>query len=715
MENRYDETLLDDIFIRSQRLEFLTQFQVQLPLSNILHSTRLIQRDQNSGDAIRNGQLFLASKEEFPRASEIIKNIKIEPSKEIFMSFNDRSQECYQTAIVSSILKARKSTSDEFHNFFNESMKKDFQCSDLTVDQSVITMPLNHIEGRYLKDSKMELTMYANAYITALSNNQNDIFEGFLNAVPTYLFSFLGENQMSFYDNFRIMNILKKNINDIKKGALEFLEIRMKRFIQNEVNSNLTKAKRGGTIGIIQAIQGYLNLQRHKFYQSSWAVIYYALRCGELQAALEFTLAHNSDFDKDVRIALQLRAEGHDIDEKRRNSLASYLTREATSISCDPFKVLSLSILTKIKNSIPENDVIQTIDDWLWLRLQLVDDIEDIAEEFKEKKVIFSDPANPFLHGQILMLIGQFEEAAKWFLSCNNNVQCNLHIVLLMHITKFIGSELLFNEFNSPLLDYAMKVFPGSPTNAIRYLSYINNKDERINAIAQLIVDVDNGSIVFDSRNEMSSISQFLVPTEQNAVLELAAQKSKMMDQIEKANEFYILLGDYKSVVELECNQLCQYIEGFFDIDIIPKTITVYNDILDSGINVPPQLFEDFRILLRISCACRFIRNISKENKIDSYQKAINEIEAADIIPLSKSRVYDYLERANNYSSYLQRIIPTTLYVALNSYVNLYNLINNRNENLKEKGESLISFAGSISYLPMKIQKEILDLSLEFD
>lgn len=260
-----------------------------------------------------------------------------------------------------------------------------------------------------------------------------------------------------------------------------------------------------------------------------------------------------------------------------------------------------------------------------------------------------------------------------------------------------------------------MKVFPASPTNAIRYLSLINNKDDRINAIAQLIVDVENGSVVFDSQNEMSSISQFLVPTEQNTVLELAAHKSEMMDQIEKANGFYILLGNYQKAIELECNQLCQYIEGFFDIDILPKAISIYNDILDSGISIPPHLFDDFRILLRISCACRFIRNVSKENKIDSYQKAINEIESADIIPLSKSSVYDYIERSHNYSSYLQRVIPTTLYIALTSYVNIYNLINNRNENLKEKGEALITFAGNLSYLPMKIQKEILDLSLDFD
>ncbi|KAH0787469.1 nuclear pore complex protein [Histomonas meleagridis] len=691
------------------RLETLSQFQIQMPLTDIIHSTRMIQKDQNNDDAIRKGQHFLAGNEDFPRSAEILRNLKIETVEEDnYLSFSDRSQECYQTSIVSSITNVHQITHKQFQNFFNENLQNYIQGHHESVEQSSIAVPVNQIEGKVLEGTKMELTSSANSFIIALTSNPNDILEGFLETVSSPLFSYLGELQKPYCDIFIILNTLRKYPSDIIAGSLEFLEEKAKRFIQIEVNSNLSKAKRGGTIGIIQTIQGYLNIQRHKFYQSSWAVIYYALRCGEINSALEYANAHSTDFDNDVILALKLRSMGHELDESRYNSLVSSLNREATLVTQDPFKILSLAVLTGSR-IIPSNDVINTIEDWLWLMLHLNPDLNSISNEFHEKNVVFSDSSNPFLHGQILLLIGQFEEAAEIFLNDSNNIQCNLHSVLIMHITKFISSKLLYNNIKSPLLDYAKKLFKASPLNSIRYLSYIDSSADRIKAISDLIIEVDNGEIIFNSQTEMSYISQILIYSEQNLVLETAAKESELQDQLTKSSKFYRLIPDYSSVIRIECKKLCQYIQGFINNDIVPNIILTYNEMSKYQIDINPQLFEDFRALLRIGCAFRLF-NV---DKIDAYQKALNEIEASELIPLSKLRVKEFTERLKHRNDFVKNVLPATIIMNMKALVKVNSLEKNMAEGIKERSDALMAFAGMLE-MPTKMQKELLDLQLEF-
>ena len=62
-------------------------------------------------------------------------------------------------------------------------------------------------------------------------------------------------------------------------------------FIQLTVNANLREAARGAIPGTEQLIQSFLNIRRANFAAledgNIWPMIYYALRCGHVHAAVD--------------------------------------------------------------------------------------------------------------------------------------------------------------------------------------------------------------------------------------------------------------------------------------------------------------------------------------------------------------------------------------------------------------------------------------------
>ena len=212
------------------------------------------------------------------------------------------------------------------------------------------------------------------------------------------------------------------------------------------MDANLKDAKRGGAIGFIHTIEGYLKHRHSKYVNSQWAVVFYAIRCGESLSAYEYARTH--DLHTDVVTAIQYYSKNIQLTGKIQESLSSYLNTEFSSPKFDKYKIFTLSILTKYSN-IPKLEKL-AIQDWLWLYLQFVDTPK--LDDKGKLQVILPDlnQSDEVLRGQVLLISGLFEDAAKWFLDRKENIRDNLHIVLALYLSGLIKS----NELIDPLIRY---------------------------------------------------------------------------------------------------------------------------------------------------------------------------------------------------------------------------------------------------------------------
>jgi hypothetical protein len=187
-------------------------------------------------------------------------------------------------------------------------------------------------------------------------------------------------------------------------AAVRFLETQAYRYIVNEVNKNLRKADRGGRIGFIDTICGYLTLELRR--RTAWAILYYALRCGAIEAARGYVRDGSSDFDQDIIESLDIYSTDMSLSPGLEGSLKRYLRDEAIRNERDEFKIASLAVLVR-SQEVPELKIVSSFEDWLWLRLRLGTPLASIFAELKQ-----DDFKDRLLWGEILLVCAHCSEAA---------------------------------------------------------------------------------------------------------------------------------------------------------------------------------------------------------------------------------------------------------------------------------------------------------------
>ena len=159
-------------------------------------------------------------------------------------------------------------------------------------------------------------------------------------------------------------------------GSIRYLSNLTRRVIKEEVNKNRNNVKRGGAIGIIPTIESYIKLQKSEFSDSPWAILYYAMRCGVREELFQFLEKeeNKSFFPDNIKSALEMHFQHLPLDESVANDLEKYHARDVTMKKIDPYKTIILSILTK-KHIVPDSQrIIKSLEEWLWIRMQYLDD-----------------------------------------------------------------------------------------------------------------------------------------------------------------------------------------------------------------------------------------------------------------------------------------------------------------------------------------------------
>ncbi|KTW29977.1 linker nucleoporin NIC96 [Pneumocystis jirovecii RU7] len=325
---------------------------------------------------------------------------------------------------------------------------------------------------------------------------------------------------VSYIDDFSLKSTMFKKI---ISGAKSFLEVQFFSLIEKEISKHPHDAKLGGVPSVENKIRAYLNL---KFMKNGkwtkknleivnnipiWAFLFYFIRCGYLEEAVQYTLKHENLFQKiEKTFPIYIKAYSMSPNGKLPRQLNDRLHAEYNqrirfvTETSDPYKYVIYKIIGRCelsKRSLPE--VLPLAEDYMWLQLSLARSIQDSGESIHERytledvqKTLLSfgakhfNPkgANPIVYFQLLLLSGQFERAVHYLYSYHPVDAVHFAIALayygLLHIPTIdncLETELLsINDKNIACLNFSRllcvyaKTFQKSdPKIAIDYLCLI--------------------------------------------------------------------------------------------------------------------------------------------------------------------------------------------------------------------------------------------------
>ncbi|PWA15460.1 hypothetical protein CCH79_00020719, partial [Gambusia affinis] len=166
------------------------------------------------------------------------------------------------------------------------------------------------------------------------------------------------------------------------RQALGFLENRYKSFTMGTVFGNLHQAQLGGVPGTYQLVRSFLNIKLpgplpgmqdgEVEGQPVWAVIYYCLRCGDLNAAMTVvSRAQHQLGDFKSWFQEYMSSPDKRLSPASENKLRLHY-RRALRNSADPYKRAVYCLIGKCDVNDSHGEVADKTDDYLWLKLNQV-------------------------------------------------------------------------------------------------------------------------------------------------------------------------------------------------------------------------------------------------------------------------------------------------------------------------------------------------------
>jgi len=225
---------------------------------------------------------------------------------------------------------------------------------------------------------------------------------------------------------------------------LRFYEV-----LQNEINKRPQEARVGGIPSVENKIRGYLNLMFSKNGQWTkpnleivnntpiWALIFYFLRSGHAEEALDFTMRNEAMFQKMERsfssyLKAYVTAPNNRLPQQLHDRLHTEFNQRIKFLdaSSDPFKHAVYKLIGRCdlsRRSLPE--ILPLAEDWMWLQLVLCSEINDASQPLYEqlsldhlqRTLLQYGPrhfnpkgTNPGPYYQFLMMVGLFERSVHY-------------------------------------------------------------------------------------------------------------------------------------------------------------------------------------------------------------------------------------------------------------------------------------------------------------
>uniref|UniRef100_A0A671V3Z2 Nuclear pore complex protein Nup93 n=1 Tax=Sparus aurata TaxID=8175 RepID=A0A671V3Z2_SPAAU len=499
------------------------------------------------------------------------------------------------------------------------------------------------------------------------------------------------------------------------RQALSFLENSYKNYTMVTVFGNLHQAQLGGVPGTYQLVRSFLNIKLPGPLPGMqdgeieghpvWAVIYYCLRCGDLNAAMQVVNRVQHQLG-DFKTWFQeyMNSPDRRLSPTSENKLRLHYRRVLRN-SADPYKRAVYCLIGKCDISDNHGEVADKTEDYLWLKLNQVCFDDDgssspqdrltlpqlqkqLLEDYGESH--FSASQQPFLYFQVLFLTAQFEAAVAFLFRVERLRSHAVHVALVLFELRLLlkssgqSAQLLSQEPGDPpmvrrlnfirlLMLYTRKFESTDPREALQYFYFLRNeKDSQgenmfMRCVSELVIesrefDMLLGRLEKDGSRKPGVIDKFAGDT--RAIISKVALEAENKGLFEEAVKLYELAKNPDKVLEL-MNRLLSPVIAQASAPQSNKerlkntAVAIAERYRSQGIAGEKSVDSTFYLLLDLT-------TFFDEYHAGHVDRAYDVMERLKLLPLSQDSVEERVAAFRNFSDEVRHNLSEVLLATMN-------------------------------------------------
>ncbi|KAM9816270.1 nuclear pore complex protein Nup93 isoform X2 [Syngnathus typhle] len=542
--------------------------------------------------------------------------------------------------------------------------------------------------------------------------------------------------------------------------ALVFLENSYKNFTMVTVFGNLHQAQLGGVPGTYQLVRSFLNIKLPGPLPGMqdgdieghpvWAVIYYCLRCGDLNAAMHvIDQVQHQLGDFKTWFQEYVNSPDRRLSPTSENKLRLHYRRVLRN-SADPYKRAVYCLIGKCDVSDNHGEVADKTEDYLWLKLNQVCFDDDGGSSTQDRLTLpqlqkqlledygeshFSASQQPFLYFQVLFLTAQFEAAVAFLFRVERLRSHAVHVALVLYELRLLltssgqSAQLLSQEPGDPptvrrlnfirlLMLYTSKFKSTDPREALQYFYFLRNEKDRqgenmfMRCVSELVIesrefDMLLGKLEKDGSRRPGVIDKLAGGTR---AISKVASEAENKGLFEEAVKLYELAKNPDKVLEL-MNRLLSPVIAQINAPQSNKerlkntALAIASRYRSQGIAGDKFIQSTFYLLLDLV-------TFFDEYHAGHMDRAYDVMERLKLLPLSQENVEERVAAFRNFSDEVRHNLSEVLLASMNILCTQYKRLRGApagtpgraqrtlddRDTLRGQARALITFAGMIPY-----------------
>uniref|UniRef100_A0A669DQN6 Nuclear pore complex protein Nup93 n=1 Tax=Oreochromis niloticus TaxID=8128 RepID=A0A669DQN6_ORENI len=499
------------------------------------------------------------------------------------------------------------------------------------------------------------------------------------------------------------------------RQALAFLENSYKNYTMVTVFGNLHQAQLGGVPGTYQLVRSFLNIKLPGPLPGMqdgeieghpvWAVIYYCLRCGDLNAAMQVVNRMQHQLG-DFKTWFQeyMNSPDRRLSPTSENKLRLHYRRVLRNCA-DPYKRAVYCMIGKCDINDNHGEIADKTEDYLWLKLNQVCFDDDgssspqdrltlpqlqkqLLEDYGESH--FSASQQPFLYFQVLFLTAQFEAAVAFLFRVERLRSHAVHVALVLYELRLLlkstgqSAQLLSQEPGDPpmvrrlnfirlLMLYTRKFESTDPREALQYFYFLRNEKDNqgenmfMRCVSELVIesrefDMLLGRLEKDGSRKPGVIDKFAGDT--RAIISRVALEAENKGLFEEAVKLYELAKNPDKVLEL-MNRLLSPVIAQVSAPQSNKerlkntAVAIAERYRSQGVAGDKSVDSTFYLLLDLM-------TFFDEYHAGHVDRAYDVMERLKLLPLSQDSVEERVAAFRNFSDEVRHNLSEVLLATMN-------------------------------------------------
>uniref|UniRef100_A0A1A9WVB1 Nuclear pore protein n=1 Tax=Glossina brevipalpis TaxID=37001 RepID=A0A1A9WVB1_9MUSC len=556
--------------------------------------------------------------------------------------------------------------------------------------------------------------------------------------------------------------------------AKKYLENRYKVYMSTIISKNLREARRGGVPSTFNLVSTFVGLTFNKSNcfglhdsiegKPLWPMVYYCLRCGDVQSALRCVQMGGAGHEDLIQILEdKCNKPEQKINSKLEGQVKLHYCNKIKN-SADPYKKAVYCIVVGCDINEHHLEVAKTTDDFLWMQLSILrTDATDsgesltysglqvmILEKYGEKH--FKANEQQHLYFQVLALTGQFEAAIEFLARSEKYRVHAVHIALALNEMMLIVGP---RNVQEPLLSidiedaipmrrlniarlimlYVKKFEMTDPAEALQYFFFLRNlkdPDGRnlfLVCVSDLAIECRNydllfGKIMPNGVADGGLLQQFeCVNFDSRTAANIVADELVRKGMFEDAIKLYDLADMQSQSLRYLSLLLSQVIHQSSKKGSLRERLAILASefserLRGSRIECDPQIVVTFHLLNELVSFFDYYH----ERK---YQLALQILGNTKLVPFSMGELEESLNNFKRLGSEVSKVYPDILSAAMDILYSQYKVLKGKDtgmldsgsdsklQHLRQRAKALTNMAATIPYrMPGDTNKRLVQTEI---